>query len=392
MAQLLPLLLLALIWALGDFLSTKSKSIISMVTVALVVLLILKWTGVVQGDLVDKAGLTGVAVMSIPLVLVHMGSSINAKQLKQEWKTVVVCLGVLIVLVAVMFTIGSLILGKNLIISATPTLYGGAVASIIMSTATKGLGMGTETAFIWIVQSVQIFVGVPIGLWFLKKFLKKVLKKDAVSTLSAEVTPLADNGETLKPSFLQEKYQTSFILLFLVILIATFATWVGGYTNKYVFIHSYIVCLIFGFLAAQFRIIPRGALAKANAYGFLIFAMFLWIGSFVVNSISLESFLALIKPTIIFFAIGVPVMALGGAITAKILKWDPWLGAAISTSCLFGFPTTIILAQEAAKGISRNEEERKIFEDYLVPKMLIAGLVTVSLVSGIAASLLVGLL
>lgn len=41
-----------------------------------------------------------------------------------------------------------------------------------------------------------------------------------------------------------------------------------------------------------------------------------------------------------------------------------------------GFPASYVLSVEAAKVISDNEEERKIVEDYILPKTLVAGFVS----------------
>ena len=61
----------------------------------------------------------------------------------------------------------------------------------------------------------------------------------------------------------------------------------------------------------------------------------------------------------------------------------------VVASCMFGFPTTVILAEEISMAMGRTEEEVAILKGYLVPKMLIAGLLMVTLVSGMVASMLV---
>jgi len=61
------------------------------------------------------------------------------------------------------------------------------------------------------------------------------------------------------------------------------------------------------------------------------------------------------------------------------------MASAIGLSALFGFPGTFILSHEAAKAIATNEEERKKILDHILPKMLVAGFVTVTIASVIMA-------
>jgi hypothetical protein len=57
------------------------------------------------------------------------------------------------------------------------------------------------------------------------------------------------------------------------------------------------------------------------------------------------------------------------------------MAVALGMTCTFGFPTTMILSQEIAASTGKTAEEKLALENYFLPKMITAGLVTVTLVS-----------
>ncbi|GAA0179950.1 hypothetical protein SH2C18_27320 [Clostridium sediminicola] len=383
----IALLILAAVWGIAEFISIKTKAFLSLTFVAFAVLLIGSWTGLIPADIVDKAGLSTLAVLAIPLVVVHMGSTMSTEQLKKEWQTIAICAGGLVTLLLFMFTIGTFVLGKETAITATPVIYGGGLAAIILSSVLKPLGLDHLIGFAWLMASVQLFVGIPLSLFFLKKFAKKITNNDTVSELAVSITAEGVKKKGIKTCFLPSKYQTTFILLALATAIATLGVYLGEYTNKFG-IHPYIVCLILSFLAVRFRIIPSNIMTKANSYGFLVFGMFVYIGIQITSSITLDVFIQLLKPAVLSFLIAVPGLALGAVIVAKLIKVDAYLALALVYTCMIGFPTTIIMAEEVSTVFGRTEEEVNILKGYLVPKMLIGGLATVSIFSGFLASIL----
>jgi len=68
---------------------------------------------------------------------------------------------------------------------------------------------------------------------------------------------------------------------------------------------------------------------------------------------------------------------------------DP-MSIAIGLTALFGFPGTMILSQEAAKGAGENAEELAAIEGEILPKMIVAGFATVTITSVIVTSIIAG--
>ena len=74
----------------------------------------------------------------------------------------------------------------------------------------------------------------------------------------------------------------------------------------------------------------------------------------------------------------------------KLLGYSVPMSVAIGLTALYGFPGTMILAQEAARGAGDSPEETAAIEHEILPKMIVAGFSTVTITSVIVTSILVG--
>ena len=68
------------------------------------------------------------------------------------------------------------------------------------------------------------------------------------------------------------------------------------------------------------------------------------------------------------------------------------LAVSLGITCTFGFPTTMLISQEVATAMGETEEQRKALLNYLLPKMLVAGFVTVTITSVVLAGFVVNIL
>jgi len=66
------------------------------------------------------------------------------------------------------------------------------------------------------------------------------------------------------------------------------------------------------------------------------------------------------------------------------------MSIAIGLTSLYGFPGTMVLSQEAARGAGESPEEILAIEHEILPKMIVAGFATVTITSVIVTSILVG--
>lgn len=100
----------------------------------------------------------------------------------------------------------------------------------------------------------------------------------------------------------------------------------------------------------------------------------------------------MIVPLLVVLVLGVFGVVIVGLITAKLLNVTPGLAISLGLTCTFGFPTTMLMSQEVAKAMASNEEERTALENYILPKMTIAGFVTVTISSVLIAGVVVTML
>ena len=81
-----------------------------------------------------------------------------------------------------------------------------------------------------------------------------------------------------------------------------------------------------------------------------------------------------------------------GFICAKVMNFPFGLAVSFGISCTFGFPTTMLIPQEVAEAFGRTETEKAAILNYLLPKMLTAGFVTVTIASVLIAGVVVRML
>ena len=78
------------------------------------------------------------------------------------------------------------------------------------------------------------------------------------------------------------------------------------------------------------------------------------------------------------------------ALVGKLVGYSIPMSVAIGLTSLYGFPGTMILSQEAAKGAGESPEEVAAIENSILPKMIVAGFSTVTITSVIITSIIAG--
>ncbi len=130
--------------------------------------------------------------------------------------------------------------------------------------------------------------------------------------------------------------------------------------------------------------------------GLTSIAIFPVLISLGVNNLTngiLNTFVVALVLGIALRALGVfGVLGIAGfsALAGKLLGYSVPMAVAIGLTSLYGFPGTMILSQEAAKGAGENPEEVAAIENYILPKMIVAGFSTVTITSVIVTSIIAG--
>jgi len=92
-------------------------------------------------------------------------------------------------------------------------------------------------------------------------------------------------------------------------------------------------------------------------------------------------FLTYLIPIIVVMLTGIAATVLAGFVMSKVLKMPFGLAVALGLTCTFGFPMTMILTNNVIDAMAKTDEEHKALYNVLMPKMLVAGFVTVTIVS-----------
>jgi len=383
--------------AIGDIVSTKTKAFIPSVFVTAVLFLVGFWTFFPK-DIVVTAGIPmGLVLMSMYLLLVHMGTMLSLKELAAEWKTVVIALSGIGGMCAVLLTVGVLLVGRDTIIIATPPLTGGIVAALMMNQAAIAKGL-TKLAVLAIVMYVmQGFVGYPLTALALKKEGIRLLNiyrndKEGLAKLNSQQVSNGKSEEKNKLQFipsLDKKYQTTFLLLTKTALVAWASIAVAGLMND--IISKYVICLLFGIVAAEIGFLERKPLVKSNSFGYLMLALMAYVFSQLSNATP-EMLKGIAGPLFLIIIIGVAGLAVSSMVVGKFLGYSKEMALALSLTALYGFPPNYILTEEAAKSLAETPEENEFLMNQMLPKMLVGGFTTVTIASVIIAGIFIKLL
>jgi hypothetical protein len=174
--------------------------------------------------------------------------------------------------------------------------------------------------------------------------------------------------------------------LTIVMLLSTVITQATGN-----FIPATIVGLLLSVVMHSIGFLDRNILVSAGMYNMIIFLLSTMIIS-NYSSLNLEALLSMVGPLMFFLLLGVVTLFAGGAAVARLLKMNWRLGAALGPTAMFGAPHTIFVTEEVARSMGLPDEERQKLQDILMPKMVIAGFISVSIAAVIIASVVVPLI
>ncbi|SRR5699024_5552150 len=377
------LTLVCAIFAIGDIVSIKTKSMISTMLVALLLLLIGFWTKI-PTTLFEDAGLLKIGGILIPFLIVHMGTLLNLSDLKKEWRTVIIAIGAVIGIAIFLLLLGIPLLGREFAISAAPPISGGVVAAIIMGEKAEALGMDNIYLFATLLVVVQQFFGIPLASFLLNKEARKVLK---TSDEKINIEKKLNESKVESNKKISSAYDTPYILLAKVGLVVFLSTKFAEITK----LNIYVVSLFFGLLFKELGFLQEDILKKANAFGLGMLALM----AVIFNSTSMatpETLKGLLFPLIGSLVIATIGILIVSAIIGKILNYSMAMSMAIGLSALFGFPGTFVISNEVANAVGETEEERLLILDHILPKMLVSGFVTVTIASVVLAGVMVNML
>lgn len=377
-----------LFFGIGDFLSVLTKAKVSSVFVSLLLFLIAFITGIIPPDIIKQAGLADFGKWAILFIVFSLGTTINLRELIDEWRTLAVSFIAMVLVVVTGFALIPVI-GKNEALVTIPIVNGGIVATQIMTTAALEHGFALAAALGTIVYAVQKFFGTPFASHFGIKEAETVVadfRKTGVNKYKKEA-PKKEDGTLSNPNFFErnKKYYGVFVSLAITALFA----WLSFVIGKMTHISAPIWALLLGVIVTSLGLVPKNILLHAKSLGIFNVACFATIIPSLAT-IKPSQLLGLGVNTLIIFAAVFVVLYLAFWLLPfwKILG-SKNMALAVSVCQLLGFPATYLIANEVAKAVGETETEREVILDAILPKYLVAGFATVSSVSVLIAGILV---
>jgi len=383
MNQMLAFFLIVLVIAAGEIIATRTKARIPSLFVAAILLIVGFWV-VFPKDLLDKSGLPMLVTITTPIIITSMGTIMSLKQIEEQWRALVVGFGTVVGIGLFLLTIYRAIYGLPIAVAAAAPISGGLVAALIGENAMKAIGrpeLGVLCVLFFVLQQL---IGLPLMANVLRRYVTKNL--DKINTKKETPVEEAINPAERKlfPP-LPKVYQTSFVLLAKVTFVAWLAYVVGGLTHGV--INVSIIAIIFGLIAYAIGFLEGDILTKSGTMTF--FTLLLIVACFgPLNQATPQLLLSFIGPIILGFVFGIAGMVIVSLIVGKLIGLDWELSIAVSCTALDGFPFNYLVVQEVAKGMARNEEERKAIVDRILPTVIVGGYATVTIGSVIFASII----
>ena len=390
MTAIISAAVIFVVFAVGDMVSVKTRAIVSMLLVASVIFLAGFWTGVFPTTLFADSTLLSMAGLLVTMLLVHLGTTIRFRDFGAQWRTVIISAVACIAISAAVFFLGQLIIDRGFALVGAPILSGGVVATLTMQDMAKNANLPDLAVFATLVMCAQGFVGYPVASLCLKSEAKRIKAQIDAGELPVDVAPGAAQAAAAgrkKLIAIPDKYNTPNTIIAKVILVALLSVWVSSLFHDA--INKLVWCLIFGVLCKELGLLDEDALGKAHATGIVMPIITLSIFTNLASATP-EMVGGMVVPLLVCVVIGTAAFSVVSILVGKIFGYSWQMSMAIGSSCLFGFPGTVIISNEVSESTGATPEERAAINAQIMPKMLVAGMVTVSVTSVLVAGVMSG--
>ncbi len=386
------LMVVVVVFALGDLAGHFTKGKLSGMMVVMLLFLIGFLSGIFPADIIDKAGLTQLSSLAVAMVLFNMGTTINIKQLIQEWRTVL--MAALCMLASCICMLAAVpIIGLDTVLVGMPVINGAAMATMLMTQAATEKGLVTAAALCAVIYSVQKFVGAPIasamGLRYGKKLVEEFRKdpegkmaelKSRQSGVASDKVPFYESHKTVYTANVN-------------IAIVCIGGWLARSLGSVTPINYAIWALLLGSVSGIGGFVPNKPLQRSNSYGLLMIAIF---GSIIPSlaKVSLSDLGTMAFQTVILFAFAVAGIAIISYVLpiGKKLVGDKDLAMGIGVEQFLGFPSNVVICREVAEAIGETAEEKTYIEDTLNVPYVVGGITVVTILSVFMAGFIINLL
>ena len=389
MNAILAAAIIFVVFAIGDIISAKSRAIVSMLLVASVVFLAGFWTGIFPSTMFADSTLLSMSGLLVTMLLVHLGTTIRLRDFGAQWRTVIVAALACIAISVAVYFLGQLFIDRQLALVGAPILSGGVVATLQMQEMANKAELPQLAVFATLVMCAQGFVGYPVASLCLKSEARRLKAKLDAGELKADASASAAQAaaagrKKLIPA-LPDKYNTPNAIIAKVIVVALLSVWVSSLFHDA--INKLVWCLVFGVLCKELGFLDEDALGKARATGIVMPVITLTIFTNLASATP-QMVGDMLAPLLVCVVLGTAAFAVVSVLVGKLFGYSWQMSVAIGSSCLFGFPGTVIISNEVSESTGTTPEERAAINAQIMPKMLVAGMVTVSITSVLVAGVM----
>lgn len=381
-------MIVLIVFALGDIVGKITKGKLSGMMVVMLLFLVGFLTKLIPADIIDQGGLTALSKLAIAMVLFNMGTTLNVKQLIEEWRTVLVAALCMLASCLVMLLV-SPVIGFDTVLVGMPVINGAAMATSLMASAAAEKGLATAAALCAVIYSVQKFVGAPIASAMGIRYGKKLLKayRENPAQFKKQET---GNGASAKVSF-ADKHKEWYSANVMMALVAA-GSWVAHILGDLTPINYSIWALLLGVVCAASGLVPTKPLQKSNSYGLMMVAVF---GSIIPSlaKVSLSDLGTMAFQTIVLFAAALIGVALvGWVLPTWKLVGDKDLAVGIGVEQFLGFPSNVVICREVGDAVGETPEEKAFIEDTLNVPYVVGGITVITVLSTMLAGFVINML
>lgn len=381
-------MIVLIVFALGDIVGKITKGKLSGMMVVMLLFLVGFLTKLIPADIIDQGGLTALSKLAIAMVLFNMGTTLNVKQLIEEWRTVLMAALCMLASCLVMLLV-SPIIGFDTVLVGMPVINGAAMATSLMASAAAEKGLATAVALCAVIYSVQKFVGAPIASAMGIRYGKKLLKayRENPTQFQKQET---GKGASAKV-FFADKHKEWYSANVMMALVAA-GSWVAHILGDLTPINYSIWALLLGVVCVASGLVPTKPLQKSNSYGLMMIAVF---GSIIPSlaKVSLSDLGTMAFQTIVLFAAALIGVALvGWVLPTWKLVGDKDLAVGIGVEQFLGFPSNVVICREVGDAVGETPEEKAFIEDTLNVPYVVGGITVITVLSTMLAGFVINML
>ena len=381
-------MIVLIVFALGDMVGKLTKGKLSGMMVVMLLFLVGFLTKLFPADIIDQGGLTALSKLAIAMVLFNMGTTLNVKQLVEEWRTVLMAALCMLASCIVMLLVTPII-GFDTVLVGMPVINGAAMATSLMASAAAEKGLATAAALCAVIYSVQKFVGAPIASAMGIRYGKKLLKayRENPAQFKKQET---GNGASARVSF-ADKHKEWYSANVMMALVAA-GSWIAHILGDLTPINYSIWALLLGVACSASGLVPTKPLQKSNSYGLMMVAVF---GSIIPSlaKVSLSDLGTMAFQTIVLFiAALIGVALVGWVLPTWKLVGDRDLAIGIGVEQFLGFPSNVVICREVGDAVGETPEEKAFIEDTLNVPYVVGGITVITVLSTMLAGFVMNML